>query len=391
MSKSSPIRVLELRSVRGTGGGPEKTILLGAARTDPRQFAVTVCYIRDRRDDVFSLDHLARKLGVDYVQIFERHSFDRRIWPALRQLVRDRGIDIVHAHEYKTDVLALLLARAEGVAPLATAHGWTGHSPRETKIYYPADRFVLRRFPRVISVSGEIRDCLINSGADPAKVTTVLNGIDPALFKHHEGRAEQMRASFGFSADDIVIGSVGRLERQKRFDLLIETLARLRRAGLNVKLVIAGDGSLRSALTEAAEAWGVTDACVFAGHRPDVSDILHAFDVFVQSSDYEGTPNSVLEAMAVETPVVATTAGGTGELAHHGVHGLLVSPGDTVGLADAIRRTVDEPGQTAHRVAAARRRVEGELSFETRMRTVEQIYQELVGGRVLASDAAAVA
>src|SRR5947207_917056 len=100
---SRPVRVLELRSVRGTGGGPEKTILMGAARADRARFAVTVCYIRDARDGVFSIDGRAAPLGVDYVEVHERHSLDPRIWPELRRLVRERRIDIVHAHEYKTD------------------------------------------------------------------------------------------------------------------------------------------------------------------------------------------------------------------------------------------------------------------------------------------------
>src|SRR5579872_6172619 len=104
---SRPIRVLELRSVRGTGGGPEKTILLGAKRTDRRRFAVTVCYLRDRRDDAFAVANRAEVRDVDYVEIPERHSFDPSVWPALRKLVRERRIDIVHAHEYKSDLLAL--------------------------------------------------------------------------------------------------------------------------------------------------------------------------------------------------------------------------------------------------------------------------------------------
>src|SRR6185369_5453685 len=77
----TPIRVLELRSVRGTGGGPEKTILAGAARSDPARFAVTVCYIRDQRDGIFALDKTAADLGVDYVEVRERHSLDRAVWP----------------------------------------------------------------------------------------------------------------------------------------------------------------------------------------------------------------------------------------------------------------------------------------------------------------------
>lgn len=373
-----PIRVLELRSVRGTGGGPEKTILQGAARTDPSRFAITVCYIRDRRDDVFALDQLAASLAVDYVEIPERHSFDPAIWPVLRRLARDRDADIVHAHEYKTDLLALMLARAEGVIPLSTAHGWTGHSRRERYLYYPADRWILGRFPRVIAVSGEIRARLIAAGSHGDRVSTVLNGIDPATFRRQAGRRAVARASLGLPDSAVVVGSIGRLEPQKRFDLLIEAFARLCPNRPHLRLVLAGNGSLDAELSMLAGRRGLADVCTLAGHRSDVVDVLHAFDLFVQSSDYEGTPNAVLEAMAVETPVVATSAGGTGELIEDQVHGLIVPPGDLPALVAGIERALDDKDATARRVVAARRRIEDELSFAARMRAVERIYEDLI-------------
>jgi glycosyltransferase involved in cell wall biosynthesis len=100
--------------------------------------------------------------------------------------------------------------------------------------------------------------------------------------------------------------------------------------------------------------------------------------LFVQSSDYEGTPNAIVEAMAMETPIVATDVGGTAELIHHGVHGLLTPPGNPGALARAIEQALDEPDATAKRCAAARKRIERELSFERRMKTVESIYEQLV-------------
>src|SRR5262245_58047416 len=104
MSGRGPVRVLELRSVRGTGGGPEKTILMGAAMADPRSVHVTVCYLRDRRDEVFSIDARARHAHVDYVEVIERHSFDPGVWPQLKALIADRRIDLLHAHDYKTNL-----------------------------------------------------------------------------------------------------------------------------------------------------------------------------------------------------------------------------------------------------------------------------------------------
>lgn len=373
-----PIRVLELRSVRGTGGGPEKTILLGAERTDPNEFAVTVCYLRDARDTRFAVGDRARRLSIDYVEVVERHSFDPGVWSDLRALVRERQIDIVHSHEYKTDFLALLLSKAENVIPLATVHGWTGHTRRDRFVYYPADKRLLRAFPFIIAVSGEIQSELIRKGVDPDRVRVVLNGIDHRAFRRDRSREQAARRQLGLSRHDIVIGSIGRLEPQKRFDLLIQACGAIQARKPNVRLLIAGDGSLREELRALAARVMPGDRCQFLGHRDDVVMLHHAFDLFVQSSRYEGTPNAVLEAMALETPVVATDAGGTIEIAAQGEHALIVPSGDVTALIRAIDQTLASRTPTEARVAAARRRVETALSFETRMTTVENIYRDLV-------------
>jgi glycosyltransferase involved in cell wall biosynthesis len=374
---TGPIRILELRSVRGTGGGPEKTILLGSARTDPRRFAITVCYMRDRRDRVFTIDTKAAGLPVDYVELAESHSFDVSLLPRLRRLVKDRDIEIVHAHDYKTDLLAWLLARMEGVTPMSTAHGWTGHSRRERAMYYPIDKWLLARFPRVVAVSSDVRSELIRGGAKESAVTTVLNGIDGAAFRRDRSREAAVRSGLGLDSTDFVVGAVGRIEPQKRFDLLLDAFAALRTTYSRMKLLIAGDGSRLGPLADQAARLGLADSCRLLGNRTDVADLHHAFDVFVQSSDYEGTPNAVLEAMALESPVVATSAGGTAEIVRHGIDGLIVPPGDSRALADAIERVLLSADAARAMTRSARRRVETDLSFEARMSAVEAIYVEL--------------
>jgi glycosyltransferase involved in cell wall biosynthesis len=122
----------------------------------------------------------------------------------------------------------------------------------------------------------------------------------------------------------------------------------------------------------------VANACRWLGHFPNVAEFHHALDVFVQSSDYEGTPNVVLEAIALETPVVATDVGGTGEVLENGVHGVLIPPRNAPALVEAVEGTIADRAATARRVKAARTRVETELSFEARMDKVEAIYEDLV-------------
>jgi glycosyltransferase involved in cell wall biosynthesis len=381
-----PVRVLEIRSVRGTGGGPEKTILLGAAQADASVCHVTVCYIRDARDDVFAVDMRASDMPVDYVEIRERNSFDPSVWSSLLRWIDERRIDLVHAHDYKTDLLAWLLHR-RGVPVLATAHGWTGHSARERRLYYPADKWLLARLPRVVAVSSEIRDELVRYGADPTRITVVLNAIDHVAYHRDRDREPTARERWNLHRDDLVLGAVGRLEPQKRFDLLIDVFGRIAQEMPHLRLLIAGDGSLRQSLESQIASAGLGEKCRLVGHVTDVPLFHHALDLLVQSSDYEGTPNAVLEAMAFETPLVATRAGGTAELVRDSLDGLLVPTGDPESLERAILKTLRDPESRAKRVGAARARVCSDLSFFARTRRLERIYQDLApnGRRLSAS------
>jgi glycosyltransferase involved in cell wall biosynthesis len=376
---AKPIRILELRSVLGSGGGPEKTILLGTARSDASQFQITVCYLRSAQDKAYELDQRARAIGVRYEEISERRSFDPAIWSQLTQITKHAQAQIVHSHDYKTDALAWFLGRRTAIKPLATAHGWTGHSTRERLLYYPFDRWLLARFPAVIAVSSDIKGELVNAGADAARVTVVLNGIDHRAFRRNRDRETDERARLGLLPREIAIGSVGRLEPQKRFDLLLKSFARIRQAVPNSVLLIAGEGSQHAALEQLRNELSLGHSCRLLGHVQDIGAFHHALGLFVQASDYEGTPNSVLEAMAFETPIVATTAGGTEEIVRHEVDGLLVRTGDVDGLAQAMTLALSETEHAASWAASARERVETELSFETRMRRVEEIYLRLAG------------
>ncbi len=378
MESPRPVRVLELRSVRGTGGGPEKTILLSAAMADPVRAQVTVCYLRDQRDGVFKIHERAASAPVDYVEVPERHSFDPGVWAKLKRLIADRRIDLLHAHDYKTDLLALLLSRATGTRAIATVHGWTGHSTRERYCYYPADKRVLARFPRLIAVSSDIARELVAHGANPARVTTVLNAIDHRQFHRDPARVRQMRESLGLAPDQIAIGAVGRLEPQKRFDLLLEAFAVVHARRPETRLIIAGDGSLHQALADQRRALGLEQGVIMTGHVTDIVGLHHAFDLFVQSSDYEGTPNSVLEAMAMETPIVATEAGGTAELVHDGEHGRIIPIGQIDRLIEGMESALDDRTTTRTMADRARLRVQGDLSFESRVRRVEGIYGEVM-------------
>jgi glycosyltransferase involved in cell wall biosynthesis len=205
----------------------------------------------------------------------------------------------------------------------------------------------------------------------------VLNGIDHEKFFRDPARVTEARAACGVPDGRTVIGAIGRLEPQKRFDLLMQAFARLRQKRPDLLLLIAGEGSVRPQLEAEAARLALGESCRLLGHCGDVSVVHHAMDLFVQSSQYEGTPNAVLEAMAFESPIVATAAGGTAELVLDGVHGLIIPTHDVEALVSATERVLADPAASAARAQAARKRVEGDLSFATRMQRVERIYDQL--------------
>ena len=143
-------------------------------------------------------------------------------------------------------------------------------------------------------------------------------------------------------------------------------------------LVIAGEGPARNELEAAAARLNLGDRCRLIGLQSDMPLVHHTLDLLVQSSESEGTPNVVLEAMAFETPIVATDVGGTSELVRSEVDGLLVRPGEADVLTAAMERVILRPDEAKRRAASARARVETHLSFDARLHRIETIYDELV-------------
>jgi glycosyltransferase involved in cell wall biosynthesis len=370
--------VLVLRSVDGLGGGAEAIILRTAARLDPQRVRMTVCCIHRHGDAAYDFDRRAAELGIDYCGVAQHSILAGGVLAAIREIAAQRRAQIVDAQDYKAAFFASRLAGSGGIIPAATLHGWSGRHWRERLVYYPAERILVRRFPLAIAVSGQIRNTLVRWRCQPECVQVLPNGIDPVEFRRNADARRRIRTSLGIAAGDVVLGAVGRIEQEKRFDVLLEAMASLLPRRPELRLAIVGEGSLKPRLHDQMRRLGIADRCRLVGHRQDVVDLYQAFDVFVQSSDREGSPTVVVEAMAMEVPLVATEVGGTRELVQHEMHGLLVPRRDPLALADAVEQTLQTPDLTARRVAAARARVVNDLSFDARTRRLERMYLDLV-------------
>jgi glycosyltransferase involved in cell wall biosynthesis len=210
---------------------------------------------------------------------------------------------------------------------------------------------------------------------DPGRIDVIPTGIDLARFEPRP-RDHAFRTAHGLGDEPLLV-CVGRLDRYKGHDHLIEAFAALARARPRARLLLVGDGRFRDVLTATAQRAGLGDRVCFAGALGDVRPALAAADVFVQASDEEGLPGAVLEAMAMGLPVVATDVGGTREAVDDGVTGLLVPARDAAALAAAVLRLLDDPGLAARFASFARKRAAEEFSSERELALTEDVYRRL--------------
>jgi glycosyltransferase involved in cell wall biosynthesis len=175
----------------------------------------------------------------------------------------------------------------------------------------------------------------------------------------------------------LLIGAVGRLSAEKGFDLLIRAVATLIGEGHDLELWIAGDGEARDELERQVVATGHGDRIRLLGFQADTVALFENFDLFCLSSLREGLPNVVLEAMAMEVPVLATRCGGIEAFAHDGTDMLTAPAGSADALAGGLRRLIEDAELRRRLADAARARIEAEFSFRRRMERMAEVYELL--------------
>ena len=266
--------------------------------------------------------------------------------------------DIIHSHGYKSNVLFGFLPRKFRKLPMvSTLHGYTSiNGFSKGRLYEWLDSIGLRFIDEVVLVNrGMLRHPRINR-LKSGKFRVVDNGIpieEPADqikgVSNQAGDASHPTDAIinDFCRKGFTIGSIGRLSREKGFELLIDALCRVKERGIDAGLVIIGDGNLKRKLTDYANERGVADKVLMPGYRRDACRFMPLFSVFAISSYTEGLPITLLEAMRARVPVVATAVGGIPEVLDSGKVGCLVKMGCAGELAAGIMKLHDEPALSA--------------------------------------------
>lgn len=300
----------------------------------------------------------------------------------LRRRVKDSGADILHTHDYKTNVLGGLAARrADRSMPwVATVHLHTTTS-RRLRLYRALDLFLLRLADRVITVSRDQRRILLERGVDRRRLVLIPNVIDADSFAAQAGDRLAARAELGLRPDNVVAVLVGRLTAQKGVDWFLTAASAVHEVMRESRFLIVGDGPERLSLEAQAAALGLGEVVLFLGYRDDVPTLLAASDVFVLSSRSEGLPLALLEAMALGVPPVATRVGGVPDVVRGEQTGILVRPGEPLALAEGMLKLMED-GDAARRLGdEARRHVRRSYGPKQAARRMATAYRAVLAER----------
>ena len=352
-------------------GGIERRLAAIAPRLNEGGFRLRVVVIHERGGLADEIE--ASGVPVDLVRLKSRLSPSGL--RALAAYFRERDIDIVHAHMYRSYIPSTIAARmARTPVMLGQVHNIdTWDTPRQLWL----DRLLWRWRTGTIVASESVKENVIDALGCPAEFVHVLyNGVDTAQFRDAAVEPE-LRRELGIADDETVVVVVARLHAKKNHALLLRALSEAGNDAGNLRLVVVGDGAQESDLKRMAQDPGLARRVIFVGQRSDVERFFKIADFSVLPSLKEGFPNTVIESMAAGCPVIATDVGGNREAILDGRTGLLVPSGESGPLSDAIVQLAGDADLRGRMSEACALRAE-DFTLDAMVRATCELYTRLL-------------
>jgi sugar transferase (PEP-CTERM/EpsH1 system associated) len=357
-------------------GGAEKALAHLLTYLDHDRFDSTVACLYGG-DGPVAGEIRARGISVVDLGMAAKWRWDA-LW-RLYRLLREERPTILHTWMFHANIPGRVLGRLAGVPIVISGERTMG---MESRWRYWLNRMTAPLADRITCVSQQVADFAVNHiGIPRHKIIVIPNGIELPDFEHPFDTA-QIRSELELPVDQVLVGTIARLDPVKRLDILLHALRSLP----NVYAVIIGDGPERARLTALSEGLGLVDRVHFAGHQGNVWPWLAALDVFALSSDWEGMSNALLEAMAAGLPVVATAVGGTPDVVMDGATGLLVPRRDPAALVEALASLMNDADMRRSMGQAGQERVFQHFSIGRMVEQTQDLYEQLLAAKGLGSE-----
>ena len=389
MAPDADARVSVLRVIaRLNVGGPALHVAYLSAGLTPRGYDTTLVAGTIARGEE-SMAYIAEQAGARVVAL---PGLSREISPLhdalavfrLARLIRQVRPTILHTHTAKAGTVGRVAALFAGRArPSIVVHTFHGHvlrgyfGPTKSKVFRELERLLAKVTTVLVAVSPEVRDDLVSLGVAPAeKFVVVRLGIELEQRVASTVPRDEVRRQLGIPPERFVVGWIGRMTGVKQTHDLLAALTELRAGGVDAGLLVVGDGPDRAGFEQAARDLGLVRHCLFLGYQEDVAPWYAAMDAVALPSGNEGTPVTVIEALAAGKPVVAYEVGGVPDVVREGVDGFLVKAGDTSGLASRLAQLAADP-ELGHRLGeAGRKRVLERYGVGRLLDDVDQLYRD---------------
>ena len=317
-------------------GGIENGLVNLINRLDSRRYSHLVCCLTEAG----TFAKRIQQTNVKMVALHKRAGNDPSVPIRLGRLFRRHAVDIVHLRGWATLVEGLIGVHLSHQARVVYGfHGKTFEdvtAPKKRRDL--VERVVFPHLNGIFTLTDRMKNDLCRRTSVPGeKVTVIHNGVDTQKFRPHR-RLGLTRNFLGLSDADFVVGCVGRLDAVKDFETLLRGFSRLAAVSGQARLLIVGDGPLRQWIESRVRAIGLDGRVVMAGFQTDTAPFYRMMDLYVQTSLYEGFSNTILEAMAMGLPIVATRVGGNPDIITDNVNGKMIAPGDDESLSDLMIR-----------------------------------------------------
>ena len=365
-------RVFHLIKSLGRGGA-EVLLAEGLTVADRDRFTYGYGYFLPWKDAVVpALD----AQGADLI-CFDAPS-NARILLAARRVaghLRSWEADVVHAHLPVAGAVARLAGRLANVPVVYTEHNLMER-------YHPLTRRLnLTTWglqAQAVAVSRDVEDSILRHAGDRVPVRTVLNGVNVHTYDPTRYDGAAVRAEWGIPPSAPLVGTVAVFREQKRLDLWIGVARQIKEAIPDVHFLLVGDGPLRAEMEAQIRSKGLASSVQLVGLQDETRPYFAAFDAYLMTSDFEGLPIALLEAMSMAAPVIVTAVGGIPEVVSSGVSGMLREAGDTHGLASDVITLLGDQGRARRMGKVARETVVDRFSMERMQRELEAMYEHVI-------------
>jgi glycosyltransferase involved in cell wall biosynthesis len=369
------LRVLWL--IKGLGpGGAEQLLVNHAAVRDAERFDIQAAYL------VPAKNHLVPRLeasGVRATCLHGGREWDLRWAFRLRSLIRRRRIEVVHAHSpYVAGITRLMLRTLKASARPALVYTEHNRWPRHGRATRTLNRLTMRFDDIDLAVSEDVRETM--PAALARQVEVVEHGVEVEAVRAARQHRDQVREELGIAPTEIVIGTVANLRREKAYENLLAAAARALESDLPLRFVSVGQGPLEDEVHAQHRQLGLGDRFLLLGYRDDAVRVMSGFDIFTLSSRHEGLPVSLMDALALGLPVVATDVGGIPQAVTDGIEARLVPADDPRSLADAFVEVAGDAPRRAGMAARASTRA-ADFDISAAAHHLEKIYLDAASSR----------